>query len=177
MPGDAGGVPVPPADVEQLGDYVVVAGQSGFGGHLKIGNGVVIVSVDGKDAMYSQRNACPHCGISLGDLEPRTFSFNSPFGACRGCNGLGIKIEFDPDLIIPDRSKSILDGAIKPWTGHFATFRSAMLRDVGRKFGFDLATPIAKMKPDQLKVILYGTDEGRLQRSATGPGDSWQRLH
>ncbi|HXV47012.1 MAG TPA: excinuclease ABC subunit UvrA [Nitrososphaera sp.] len=126
---------------------------------LKVGNGVVVVSIDGKDSMYSQRNACLHCGISLGDLEPRTFSFNSPFGACKECNGLGIKIEFDPDLIIPDRTKSILDGAIKPWTGHFATFRSAMLRDVGRKFGFDLATPIAKMKPDQLKVILYGTDE------------------
>ncbi len=126
---------------------------------LKVGNGIVVVSTDGKDAMYSQRNACPHCGISLGDLEPRTFSFNSPFGACKDCNGLGIKIEFDPDLIIPDKTKSILDGAIKPWTGHFATFRSAMLRDVGRKFGFDLATPISKMKPDQLKVILYGTDE------------------
>jgi excinuclease ABC subunit A len=126
---------------------------------LKVGSGVVVVSVDGRDTMYSQRNACPHCGISLGDLEPRTFSFNSPFGACKECNGLGIKIEFDPDLIIPDRAKSILDGAIKPWTGHFATFRSAMLRDVGRKFGFDLATPIARMKPEQLKVILYGTDE------------------
>ncbi len=126
---------------------------------LKVGNGVVVISVDGKDTMYSQRNACPHCSISLGDLEPRTFSFNSPFGACRECNGLGIKIEFDPDLIIPDKSKSILDGAIKPWSGHFATFRSAMLRDVGKKFGFDLATPLSKMKPEQIKVILYGTDE------------------
>jgi excinuclease ABC subunit A len=126
---------------------------------LKVGNGVVVVAVDGKNTMYSQRNACPHCGISLGDLEPRTFSFNSPFGACKECNGLGIKIEFDPDLIIPDKAKSILDGAIKPWTGHFATFRSAMLRDVGRKFGFDLATPIADMKQEQLKVILHGTEE------------------
>ncbi len=126
---------------------------------LKVGGGVVIVSVDNRDTMYSQRNACPHCGISLGDLEPRTFSFNSPFGACRECNGLGIKIEFDPDLIIPDKSKSIIEGAIRPWTGHFATFRSAMLRDVGRRFGFDLATPIAKMKPEQIKVILYGSDE------------------
>lgn len=126
---------------------------------LKVGNGVVVISIDNKDTMYSQRNACPHCGISLGDLEPRTFSFNSPFGACRECNGLGIKIEFDPDLIIPDKSMSILDGAIRPWSGHFATFRSAMLRDVGRKFGFDLSTPMAKMKPEQMRVILYGTEE------------------
>ena len=109
--------------------------------------------------LYSQRNACPYCGISLGDLEPRMFSFNSPFGACNNCNGLGIKIEFDPELIIPDKSKSILEGAVKPWSGHFATFRSAMLRDVGKRFGFDLYTQISKMSDQQLKVILYGTDE------------------
>ncbi len=126
---------------------------------LKVGSGVVIVSANNKDTMYSQHNACPHCGISIGEIEPRTFSFNSPFGACQGCNGLGIKIEFDPDLIIPDRQKSILDGAIKPWTGRFATFRSSMLKDVGRRFGFDLATPISKMTIQQLQVILYGTDE------------------
>src|ERR671938_255983 len=126
---------------------------------LKVGNGLVIASIDGKDMLYSQRNACPHCGISLGDLEPRTFSFNSPFGACRKCNGLGIKIEFDPELIIPDRSKSILEGAVKPWSGHFATFRSAMLRDVGKRFGFDLYTPISKMTDQQLRIILYGTNE------------------
>lgn len=126
---------------------------------LKVGSGVVIVSANSKDTMYSQHNACPHCGISIGEIEPRTFSFNSPFGACQGCNGLGIKIEFDPDLIIPDRQKSILDGAIKPWTGRFATFRSSMLKDVGRRFGFDLATPISKMTAQQLQVILYGTDE------------------
>jgi excinuclease ABC subunit A len=126
---------------------------------LKVGNGIVIVSIDDKDTLYSQRNACPYCGISLGDLEPRTFSFNSPFGACNKCNGLGIKIEFDPELIIPNKSKSILEGAVKPWSGHFATFRSAMLRDVGKRFGFDLYTPISKMTEQQLKVILYGTDE------------------
>ncbi len=126
---------------------------------LRVGNGLVIASIDSKDILYSQRNACPHCGISLGDLEPRTFSFNSPFGACRKCNGLGIKIEFDPELIIPDRSKSILEGAVKPWSGHFATFRSAMLRDVGKRFGFDLYTPISKMTDQQLRIILYGSDE------------------
>ena len=126
---------------------------------LKVGNGLVIASIDGKDMLYSQRNACPYCGISLGDLEPRMFSFNSPFGACNNCNGLGIKIEFDPELIIPDKSKSILEGAVKPWSGHFATFRSAMLRDVGKRFGFDLYTQISKMTDQQLKVILYGTDE------------------
>jgi excinuclease ABC subunit A len=126
---------------------------------LKVGNGVVLASTENKDKLYSQRNACAKCGISLGELEPRGFSFNSPFGACTQCNGLGIKIEFDPELIIPDRSKSILEGAVKPWSGHFATFRSAMLRDVGKRFGFDLGTPISNMTEKQLKIILYGTDE------------------
>ena len=109
--------------------------------------------------MYSQRKACTRCGISIQDLEPRSFSFNSPFGACKQCNGLGIKVEFDPELVIPDRKKSILDGAIKPWAGHFATFRSSMLRDVGKKFGFSLYQPISAMTKKQLGVILYGTDE------------------
>jgi excinuclease ABC subunit A len=126
---------------------------------LKVGSGTAVVSAEGKDAMYSQKNACPHCEISIGDIEPRTFSFNSPFGACQTCNGLGVKIEFDPDLIIPDRQKSILEGAIRPWTGHFATFRASMLKDVGRKYGFDLSTPVAKMTQKQLNVILYGTEE------------------
>jgi excinuclease ABC subunit A len=126
---------------------------------LKVGNGLVIASIDGKDNLFSQRNACPLCEISLGDLEPRMFSFNSPFGACGECNGLGVKIEFDPDLIIPIKSKSILEGAVKPWSGHFATFRSAMLGDVGKRFGFDLNTPISKMTKEQLDVILYGSDE------------------
>jgi len=126
---------------------------------LKIGNGIVIASIDGEDILYSQRNACPYCGISLGDLEPRSFSFNSPFGACKDCNGLGIKIEFDSELIIPDKSKSILDGAVKPWSGYFASFRSEMLRDVGKHFGFNLYTPISKMTEEQVRVILYGTDD------------------
>src|SRR5205807_4167811 len=142
---------------------------------LKVGNGLVIVSIDDKDTLYSQRNACPRCGISLGDLEPRTFSFNSPFGACRKCNGLGIKIEFDPELIIPDKSKSILEGAVKPWSGHLATFRSAMLRDVGKRFGFNLYTPISDMTDTQLKIILYGTDENIQYRYESRHSDSrWE---
>ena len=126
---------------------------------LKVGNGIVVASTENEDTLYSQRNACARCGISVGDLEPRNFSFNSPFGACKECNGLGIKIEFDPELIIPDKSRSILEGGISPWSRHFATFRSAMLRDVGKRFGFDLRTPISNMTDKQLKIILYGTDE------------------
>ena len=126
---------------------------------LNKGNGLMIVQLNDKDILFSQKNACPYCNISLSELEPRCFSFNSPFGACNKCNGLGIEIEFDPDLIIPDKSKSILNGGIKPWTtGQFASFRISMLKDVGKKFGFNLNTPIEKMNQEQLDVILYGTD-------------------
>ncbi|MER5174764.1 MAG: excinuclease ABC subunit UvrA [Candidatus Nitrosocosmicus sp.] len=126
---------------------------------LNMGEGLMIVQMDDKDYIFSQKNACPYCNISLGEMEPRFFSFNSPFGACSKCNGLGIEIEFDPDLIIPDKSKSILNGGIKPWsTGQFASFRTSMLKDVGRKFDFNLNTPIEKMNEEQLNVILYGTD-------------------
>ncbi len=126
---------------------------------LKLGNGLAVASFDNTDTFYSQRNACAKCDISIGELEPRNFSFNSPFGACNECNGLGIKIEFDPDLVVPDKTKSILEGAIKPWVGRFATFRTAMLRDVGKQFNFDLRTCISDMTEEQLRVILYGTDQ------------------
>ncbi len=125
---------------------------------LKAGNGSVLIS-GADEKIFSQNNACSYCGITIGELEPRTFSFNSPFGACKTCHGLGVKMEFDPDLLIPDKSKSILDGAIVPWSGRFSSFRRQTLRDVGKKFGFDLMTPINKMTPRQLQVILYGTDE------------------
>ncbi|TLX95886.1 MAG: excinuclease ABC subunit UvrA, partial [Thaumarchaeota archaeon] len=125
---------------------------------LKAGKGSVLIS-GSDEQIFSQNNACSYCGITIGELEPRTFSFNSPFGACKTCHGLGVKMEFDSDLLIPDKTKSILDGAIVPWSGRFSSFRRQTLRDVGKKFGFDLLTPINKMSPKQLQVILYGTDE------------------
>ncbi len=131
--------------------------------------------LNGEERVFSQSNACPHCGITVGELEPRTFSFNSPFGACKTCHGLGVKMEFDPDLLIPDKSKSILDGAIIPWSGRFSSFRRQTLRDVGKKFGFDLMTPINKMSPKQINVILYGTDElVRFSYEAQTTDSRWQ---
>lgn len=125
---------------------------------LKVTKGTVLISGN-DEQIFSQNNACSYCGITIGELEPRTFSFNSPFGACKTCHGLGVKMEFDPDLLIPDKSKSILDGAIVPWSGRFSSFRKQTLRDVGKKFGFNLMTPMNKMTPKQMQVILYGTNE------------------
>lgn len=144
---------------------------------LKAGEGTMIAHfVDENDEkLYSQRNACPKCEVSLGEMEPRSFSFNSPFGACKECNGLGIRTEFDPELIIPDASKSILEGAIRPWSGYFASFRSSMLRDVGKRMGFTLNMPISEMAQKQLNTILYGTEENiRFKYQSKHSDSSWE---
>ena len=125
---------------------------------INAAKGNVIVSSEKNERIFSQNNACPHCGISIGELEPRTFSFNSPFGMCKSCNGLGIKLEFDVDLVIPDKSKTILDGAIVPWSGRFSSFKRQSLRAVGKTFGFDLLTPVNKIGKKNLEIILYGTN-------------------
>ena len=142
---------------------------------LRASRGDVMVSPGGPGKVFSQNNACPHCGLTVGELEPRTFSFNSPFGMCKTCNGLGVRLEFDPDLVIPDRTKSILDGAIVPWSGRFSSFRRQALRAVGKRFGFDLMTPVGKMGRRSLDVILHGTDDliDFRYRSKSG-GSSWR---
>ena len=126
---------------------------------LKAAKGSVLISADKDEKIFSQNNACPYCGLTVGEIEPRTFSFNSPFGSCKACHGLGVKMEFDEDLVIPDKTKSILDGAIVPWSGRFSAFRRQELRAVGKKFGFDLMTPINRMKPEYLRIILHGTEQ------------------
>ena len=126
---------------------------------INASKGDVMIYSDKSEKIFSQNNACPHCGLTVGELEPRTFSFNSPFGLCKTCNGLGVKMEFDADLVIPDNTKSILDGAIVPWSGRFSSFRRQALRAVGKKFGFDLMTPLDKIKPKHLEIILHGTSD------------------
>ncbi len=124
---------------------------------LKKGNGLVIV-LDSKDKehLFSSALTCPICGISFEELQPRMFSFNSPFGACEECKGLGVKIEFDPDLIIPNKSKSIIDGAIDIYGRMDLSWRSQQLQAVGKMHGFDLFTPIEKLSLKQYKILMYG---------------------
>ncbi|PIN82406.1 MAG: excinuclease ABC subunit A, partial [Nitrosopumilales archaeon CG11_big_fil_rev_8_21_14_0_20_33_24] len=142
---------------------------------IKASKGDVMISSEKSEKIFSQNNACPYCGLTIGELEPRTFSFNSPFGMCKACNGLGVKMEFDEDLVIPDKSKSILDGAIVPWSGRFSAFRKQALRAVGKKFGFDLMTPIEKISPKHLKIILHGSDDLIDFKYKSKSGDSsWQ---
>ena len=122
---------------------------------LKLGEGVALISIiDGEELLFSEHFACVHCEISLGEIAPRTFSFNSPHGACPACTGLGFKLEIDPDLIMPDRNLSINQGGIKPYQTQYWYFYR--LEDVAREHGFSLNTPIKNLTKEQLDLILYG---------------------
>ncbi|MFH1709834.1 MAG: excinuclease ABC subunit UvrA [bacterium] len=125
---------------------------------LKFGSGTTIV---GK-LVFSEKFACSTCGISLDEITPRIFSFNSPYGACPDCKGLGDKLEFDPDLVIPDRNLSLSEGAVAPWNSA-ATYYLQKLEAVGEKFGFDLNTPLKKFSKKQMNIILYGTGDETVQ--------------
>lgn len=131
---------------------------------LKLGSGVVLIKVlDGEELLFSEHFACVYCGISLGEIAPRTFSFNSPYGACPTCTGLGCKLEIDPNLVIPDRELSLAEGAIQPWirNGQLSTWSSSILQSLGRRHGFSLSTPAKDLSGEQLRIILYG-DGGEL---------------
>jgi excinuclease ABC subunit A len=124
---------------------------------LKLGTGIVLISIiDGDELLFSEHFACVHCELSLGEIAPRTFSFNSPHGACPVCTGLGFKLEIDPDLIIPNKMLSISQGAIKPYQTHFWYFYR--LEETARQHDFSLSTPIKNLVPKQLQVVLYGED-------------------
>lgn len=130
---------------------------------LKLGKGLVIASLDGKESLYSENYACPHCDVSFEELTPRMFSFNSPYGACPVCKGLGFRIEVDPDLVIPNKSKTLYEGAIKPWheaggRGIFLHYRRK-LRRIANHLGYDLDSPVSDFKKKDLDVILYGSQE------------------
>ncbi|GCD12524.1 excinuclease ABC subunit UvrA [Clostridium tagluense] len=134
---------------------------------LKLAEGTAIASVvDGEDMLFSEHFACPDCGISLGELAPRMFSFNSPFGKCDTCDGLGTLMEIDEDLIMPDKSKSILGGAILSFgEGSLKedSWTFAVLKALSEKYKFSLDTPIEEYDPEILKILLYGTNGERIK--------------
>jgi excinuclease ABC subunit A len=125
---------------------------------LAAGQGSVIVNVKGEDLLFSEQFACLECNISYEAPTPQLFSFNSPRGACPVCDGLGYKMEIDPDLVIPDWSLSISDGAIKPWGGaEMSNWYRYMLRGVANHYGFKFGTPLNKMPQKIREVLLYGS--------------------
>lgn len=119
---------------------------------------VVIDVVGGDEIVMSEKYACPDCDFSLPELEPRMFSFNAPYGACPDCNGLGVKLKIDVDLLIPDKTKSILDGAIVAYNLD-ATINRAQMETISKYYKIDLSKPISKLTKKELDIILYGSDE------------------
>ena len=118
-----------------------------------------VLDKQGNEHLYSSNMACPVCGLVFEELQPRMFSFNSPFGACPECHGLGFKMEFDEDLIIPDKSLSIADGAIKIYRNAIDGWRGKILGSVAKNFGFDIFTPINKLTKKQYQILMHGSDE------------------
>ncbi len=135
---------------------------------LKISDGQVVIQLvrEGREMSFSQNYACEDCGISLPELEPRMFSFNNPYGACPRCGGLGFQLEVDPDLIMPNRSLSILEGGIiaSGWGNvRNDTIARMYYEALGRKFGFTLETPLEKLSAPAMDALLYGTRGEKLK--------------
>ncbi|MGC1381104.1 MAG: excinuclease ABC subunit UvrA [Candidatus Baltobacteraceae bacterium] len=149
---------------------------------LRLSTGIVTVVTDEKELTFSEAFACVYCGLSFEELAPRLFSFNSPYGACPACSGLGEKIEIDPWKVIPDRSKSIADGAIAPWsrtlgTGRYPSMNPYYLQQlerVLRRHRVKMTTPIDQLSSDVLDLILYGTDREQTFAYTSRGGKTWE---
>ncbi|BCJ87920.1 excinuclease ABC subunit UvrA [Effusibacillus dendaii] len=125
---------------------------------LNLAGGTVLVGViDGEEMLFSQNLACPQCGFSVEELSPRMFSFNSPYGACPTCSGIGINMEVDADLVVPDRSKSLAEGAFVPWAGTVSNYYPQLLASACKHFGIPMDVPVDQLPKEQLDTLLYGS--------------------
>ncbi len=124
----------------------------------RMGQGTVMVEeIDGPVHLFSEKFACPEHGVSLGEVSPRLFSFNNPFGACETCGGLGSQIQFDPDLVVPNPRLSIAEGAIAPWGNRNSIFFHQMLNTLAAHYGFDVRTPFQDLPEDLRHILLFGS--------------------
>ncbi|MCR3760542.1 excinuclease ABC subunit UvrA [Clostridium felsineum] len=130
---------------------------------LKLAEGLVVINVVGKeDMLFSENFACPDCGISIGEITPSMFSFNAPFGKCDVCDGIGTLLEIDEDLVIPDKSKSIMEGAIASWgEGRLKeeSWTFGVLKALSKKYKLDINKPIEEFEKDTLNILLYGAPD------------------
>ncbi|NCO02855.1 MAG: excinuclease ABC subunit UvrA [Alphaproteobacteria bacterium] len=128
---------------------------------LKLADGLCIAedATNGDIQMFSEKFACPVSGFTIPEIEPRLFSFNSPHGACPNCDGLGQKMYIDPNLVVPDPSKSIASGAVEPWSKNFAPFYMQAMEAVAKHYGFKTSTPWSKLKQAERDLILHGSGD------------------
>ncbi|QGG46200.1 excinuclease ABC subunit UvrA [Heliorestis convoluta] len=131
---------------------------------LALAEGIVIVDlIDQEELLFSQNFACTDCGISIGEIEPRMFSFNAPYGACPDCTGLGVHLVVDPDLVIPDKKKSLEEGAIAPWARMNSAYLPEMLRALAQKYSFSTTVPVQELPDEVLQILLYGTGKEKIK--------------
>ncbi|GAA2916684.1 excinuclease ABC subunit UvrA [Enterococcus pseudoavium] len=152
-------------DIEIIVDRIVVKEGirsrlfDSFEAALRLAEGYAIVDVIGeKEMLFSEHYACPYCGFTVGELEPRLFSFNAPFGACHDCDGLGIKLEVDLDLVIPDQSKTLREGALVPWNPISSQYYPQMLEQACLSFGIDMDTPFEELPKEHQEIVLNGSN-------------------
>ena len=127
---------------------------------LKLAEGIVKIEVDGgRELIFSERFACPECGVSYPEISPRMFSFNNPYGACPECDGLGTKMYFDPDMVVPDVEKSIREGAVHPWQRRASDYYYQMLESLAKHYSFDIRAPWKKLPKKVRDVIMNGSGE------------------
>ena len=145
---------------------------------IREGDGVVEAHIEGGETLvFSEQFACTKCNTSLPEIEPRTFSFNSPHGACSDCTGLGFKLSLDPNLIISNKELSLSQGAIAPWTrgGPSSSWYISLMESVARANGFSATTPVKDLAQKQIDLILYGNDEKKVTvRHRTGRGQTYE---
>lgn len=126
---------------------------------LRIADGYVIIdTMDDKELLFSEYYACPVCGFTVPELEPRLFSFNAPFGSCSDCDGLGMKLEVDTDLIVPDASKTLREGALAPWNPISSNYYPQMLEQAMNHFGVDMDKPFEELTEEEKNLIFNGSD-------------------
>ncbi|GCF94473.1 UvrABC system protein A [Enterococcus florum] len=130
-----------------------------FEAALRLADGYALVDVIGQEEMlFSEHYACPYCGFTVGELEPRLFSFNAPFGACPECDGLGVKLEVDKELVIPDPSKTLREGALVPWNPISSQYYPQMLEQACLSFNIDMDTPFDELPKEHQEIVLYGSN-------------------
>ena len=145
-------VVVKPEAKSRIADSVQIA--------LKKADGLATIDViGGEEIIYSEKLACPDCNLSFEELTPRIFSFNAPYGACDKCGGIGVDFKIDPDLVIPDKNKSIKEGAIYPWSKSSTGYYDDVINAVSAEYKIDLNVPFKDLPPEHQAIILYGSEE------------------
>jgi len=151
-------------DIQVVVDRLVVSGKirqrlaDSLQTSLALGDGLALLDAEGrKERLFNEKLACPDCGISYDEISPRLFSFNSPYGACPACSGLGVQLEIDPEMAVPDPRLSLNQGALVPWGNLQGSYYGSMLKALSKHYGIDLNKPFSDLSAKERKIILYGT--------------------